>query len=142
MKYFGKFTSKKAFLRANLRPSTLRRYMAASRSDWVAQSLILRHRNTPVDIVDRYARHNLWYVRIVAMLSQSRWRRYIDRALADKKSTVRFCAYRRAEFESYMPLATLTSAVISDKNLRGYRFMLLRQWHGDDKARQLMQEAA
>jgi hypothetical protein len=123
--YFDKFKSKKAFLRHRFQAGTIRKLAFNAMGDWSRESLVLRHPQCPLEFVELYATSPRWYVRIVAMLSQPHWSRFIKRALKDPKSTVRFCAYRRALFEEYKDINVLVEMIKADNGLRGYQGYLL-----------------
>lgn len=127
-KYFGKFKFKKAFLEHRFQAKTIRNlaFAAVEGGTWPEQKLVMRHPQCPLFVLELYANHPRWYVRIVAMLNQTNWRRFIERAMQDKKSTVRFCAYRRAIHEGYN-VPEVHEMIKKDKDLRGYRRMLLNQ---------------
>lgn len=120
---FGQFNSQKAFLSADLTPEFLRD-LSADPTDWFSQKLILRHKNCPVEIVDKFSKSKHWYKRIVAMLQRDRWTQWIEIAMQDPKSTVRFCAYKRALFENYQ-VDRVLQLIKADERLGGYRSMLL-----------------
>lgn len=116
MKYY-KYNSQKSFLASNTKGAVIRRLFETEPQH---EKLWLKHKNCPVDIVEDFATNGVWYKRITAMLAQCRWEKYIERAMRDSKSTVRYCAYKRAFFQNYK-VKYVIQLIKADKYLGGYK---------------------
>jgi hypothetical protein len=131
-KYFSRFSSKKAFLDANLRPSTIQKlydgvkYAGRGGMLWTEVKLILLHKNCPDNIRNYYAKNSVWYIRLVAMLNKHSWRKYaLDAVYTDPKSTVRSAAIRRLWYEKVWTEKMILQRVRRDTLVQGYFKSLL-----------------
>ena len=111
--------SQKSFFSTSIDPNELMKVYVFT-NDWSVHKLLLRHKDCPDTLTEKFLECPVWYMRLTAGLAKKNRHRHIATLFSDKKSTVRAAAYKTAITDNLYDMTMVCRMIIADKWVHGY----------------------